>query len=544
MKRALLSLLVAGACAHVQAASVSCGPSRHADPAALTRADAALKRPGPTRARRELLLAEALADSAGALARHPGNAAATPKDRPGALDLLGRARTIWAAAQPNAELASRLWQRGRRDLLAHHCPLALGELESALGAADKAGDTRLAESILRDLARVAGAMRDDAVLKPIAPRLSALLEADSAPLAQDRLDGYLAAAGYYYRAQDNTRAETLLKRLREQARTANPQDGALLRRLDFELASVLYAQLRYKEAQALSAPLQRPPVEAPTPYLMHKQLEQDMAARVRAGDLAGAATLGREALARYTAERARADASMTAAAASQEAALAQGRQIDAAAAAAKLARSKADVSSLRTMAADIQSDLGEILHAQGQLDAALPLYETALRGYPAPEMVHVYKVNRILAAMGALYRTRGDTRALALQQQVHAALLPRLGKGPPRRHRRRRRNGGATPGAEGLCRRRAAGCAPARTRRAQPGAAGEARADPGSAGRHRHGPGRPRRRARFAGARGSGVGVRGRSRCRAKAQGASARGRAGQGHGCGARAPGEAGEIA
>ncbi|WP_210283914.1 hypothetical protein [Massilia sp. Se16.2.3] len=97
-------------------------------------------------------------------------------------------------------------------------------------------------------------MRDDAVLKPIAPRLSALLEADSAPLAQDRLDGYLAAAGYYYRAQDNTRAETLLKRLREQARTANPQDGALLRRLDFELASVLYAQLRYKEAQALSAP--------------------------------------------------------------------------------------------------------------------------------------------------------------------------------------------------------------------------------------------------------------------------------------------------
>ncbi|QNB00167.1 tetratricopeptide repeat protein [Massilia sp. Se16.2.3] len=179
---------------------------------------------------------------------------------------------------------------------------------------------------------------------------------------------------------------------------------------------------------------------------MHKQLEQDMAARVRAGDLAGAATLGREALARYTAERARADASMTAAAASQEAALAQGRQIDAAAAAAKLARSKADVSSLRTMAADIQSDLGEILHAQGQLDAALPLYETALRGYPAPEMVHVYKVNRILAAMGALYRTRGDTPARAGAAAAGAcrtAAAPR--QGPPRRHRRRRRNGGATP---------------------------------------------------------------------------------------------------
>lgn len=439
MKRTVLSLLLAmsgtafGAafCTASAASLDSDTPAIDWDRNALPRAQQALAAAQAAPGQQGRLLANALADLAGVAARQPGPAYGG-KRQPGsmaALDYLERAQAIWLALPPDAALAQALLQRGRGYRNANHCTLALNTLESALAVADKAGGAAapLSASILRELVPVAAAMGDDPTMNTLAPRLLAGLDTDPAPLAGPSYLAYLALADYYYRTEDNERAEVVLNRLQEKARAGGPEHAAALHRLRYELASVYYAQSRVREAQALLA---GPKPERTDPYGEFEHVEAQIAEAVRAGRLTAALAQGQAVLARYEQRRA-----------ANAAALAQA-QLDAAnpsasRAAVTEAQDRMDgarraAASYRLIVANLQGDVGELHHALGQQDQALALYEQSARDYRATGAIHLYRLERVHAAMALIYRARGDTaRALALQQQVRAVLLPLLGARHP-----------------------------------------------------------------------------------------------------------------
>lgn len=432
MKQYLLPLLLAAASSACAAAPLDCqSPPARSDVNAIARAEAQL---ASARAQPDqLALADALANMAAATASQQGSATRKTQGRDSALDLLGRAQPLWLAAPPDPALARSLSERGRGHIAARHCALALEVLETALAVSDKAGgkDDPLSGAILRDLVEVAAALDDDPTLNTLGGRLAAGIGADPSPFATNNLGAYLALNAYFYKTENNGPAEQLMTRLLERARSAVPQDAALIHRLTDELASVYYAQLRYKEAQALLGAPPQPAVRDPRQEA-HRKAEAAMVARVRSGDLAGALALGEETLARYEDQRARFETALAESAARQETAVKEGRRLDAEAEKIKLVAARFDGRVLQSRIADMQGKVGELQHALGRHAAALTLYDNALGNYLFPDTLHVYEVARIRADLALLHRTRGDfAAALALQQQVHQTLLPLLGTQHP-----------------------------------------------------------------------------------------------------------------
>ena len=449
MTRPLLPLLFAvSAGAFAQApvpvalpVAIACDtPVYKTDPEALARASQGLDRaradPGPE----NLYLAAALADLAFATARQGGPQAQRDANREAALDMAERAATIWHAASPSATLAQDLQRRARAARNADHCPLALSLFESALGVADAVTDkTRdandpLALSVARELMLLASAMSDDPTMNTLAPRLLAALSTDRAPLEGTSYAAYLAAADHFDRAEDNERAEALVNKLTERVRGAagDAASAPRLRRLNAERASIYYAQGRYKEAEAL-APQRvfgQPRQDALRAELENTQ--SDMTLQVRHGRLKDALSIGEAALARIEAGRASSQAALAEAQAQWEAEKRNGGRDALAAARKRLVQARLDANTWQQALADMQGNTGEVQHALGRLDLALPLYEQALQNYPSSAGSNVYAIERVRGDMALVYRARGDNaRALALQQQVHATLLPLLGAQHP-----------------------------------------------------------------------------------------------------------------
>jgi tetratricopeptide (TPR) repeat protein len=434
----LLALLL-GAMAGASAANLpSCGsPFVDPDPDALQRANSALTSATAAPGEQDLLLAAALADLAAATAGQPGGTARPAAGRASPLDLLERAQAIWARARPTPELARALQDRGRMLRTRNHCALAAGVFESALALSDKSGSAgeTMSTSIMRDAALVAIAMGDDPTLNTLAPRLLAALGADPTPLARYNLDVYLDVIAYYYKTEDNARAEQVASRLLAHARAVPAPDAALLRRLNYELASIYYAQLRYKEAEALVATLAKPSPGTVGHHAAIKDTEARMIALVRRGDLAGALALGQEALTLYEAKRDSAATTLTAAETTLEA------SAGANAPAPTLKSLRDQVAAARqerniyqAALASTQGQVGELLHALGRHEVALALYQQALASYEVSGYggLRIYEVLRVRGDLGLLYRARGETaKALALQQQVRAELLPLVGPQHP-----------------------------------------------------------------------------------------------------------------
>jgi tetratricopeptide (TPR) repeat protein len=288
---------------------------------------------------------------------------------------------------------------------------------------------------MRDAALVAIAMGDDPTLNTLAPRLLAALGADPTPLARYNLDVYLDVIAYYYKTEDNARAEQVASRLLAHARAVPAPDAALLRRLNYELASIYYAQLRYKEAEALVATLAKPSPGTVGHHAAIKDTEARMIALVRRGDLAGALALGQEALTLYEAKRDSAATTLTAAETTLEA------SAGANAPAPTLKSLRDQVAAARqerniyqAALASTQGQVGELLHALGRHEVALALYQQALASYEVSGYggLRIYEVLRVRGDLGLLYRARGETaKALALQQQVRAELLPLVGPQHP-----------------------------------------------------------------------------------------------------------------
>ncbi|WP_305824469.1 tetratricopeptide repeat protein [Massilia brevitalea] len=445
MTRPLLLLLL-GACAGAFAqapvpvalpVAIACDtPVYKADPEALARASQGLDRaradPGPE----NLNLAAALADLAFATAPQGGPQAQRDANRKAALDMAERAATIWHAASPSATLAQDLQRRARTARNTDHCPLALSLFESALAVVDKIRDANdpLALSVARELMLLASAMSDDPTMNTLAPRLLAALPADQAPLEGTSYAAYLAAADHFYRAEDNERAEALVNELSERVRGAagDAASAPRLRRLNAERASIYYAQGRYKEAEAL-APQRlsgQPRQDALRAELENTQ--SDMALQVRHGRLKDALAMGEAALARIQAGRASSQAALAEAQAQWEAEKRNGGRDALAAARNRLVQARLDANTWQQALADMQGNTGEVQHALGRSDLALPLYEQALQSYPSTAGSNVYAIERVRGDMALVYRARGDrARALALQQQVHATLLPLLGAQHP-----------------------------------------------------------------------------------------------------------------
>lgn len=442
LNRALLACLLAacgGAFAQVPVpagafGSIGCDtPVYQADPDGLARARGARDAAGTAPGLHNLALAAAEADLAFATVLQSAPLPQRDANRRAALDMADRAQTIWNAAPPSAALAQDILRRGRTARNAGHCPLALSLMESALAVADKtgaAGDP-LPLSVARELMLLATAMGDDPTVNALAPRLLAALDADPAPLDGIRYSAYLAAADHYYRNEDHERAEVLVNGLIDKGRTTNA-DAARLRRLHFERASIYYAQGRYQEAEALAAPAERPQPKLDGLQAELARVEADMAVQVRSGRLQAALAMGEAQLARLEAGRAASTAALQAAEAEWEAAKKEGKRDAMAAARTRYATARRDGAIRQVGLADMESYTGEIQHALGRLDLALPLYEKALDHYPAGGGANVYDIERVRGDMALVYRARGDRdRALALQRQVKQALLPLLGAQHP-----------------------------------------------------------------------------------------------------------------
>ena len=441
LKRALILCLLAAsgsAFAQLPAAgsvgAIGCDtPVYQVDPDGLARArqalDTAKAAPGP----HDLALAAAQADLAFATARQSGPLPQRDANRKAALDLAERAQAIWNAAPPSAALGQDILRRGRTARNAAHCPLALNLLESALAVADKAGGAGdpLALSVARELMLLATAMGDDPTVNLLAPRLLAALGADAAPLDGANYQAYLAAADYYYRSEDHERAEALVNGLIDKAR-ASGADPARLRRLEFERASIYYAQGRYQEAEALAAIADRPQARPDGLRADMKRMEAEMAGQVRSGRLQAALATGEAQLARLEAGRAASAAALQAAEAEWEAAKKEGKRDALAAARTRYATERRDGIVWQYGLANMESYVGEVQHALGRFELALPLYEKALEHYPAAGGANVYDIERVRGDLALVYRARGEkARALALQQQVKATLLPLLGAQHP-----------------------------------------------------------------------------------------------------------------
>jgi tetratricopeptide (TPR) repeat protein len=442
MKAALIMLLL-GTMAGASAANLpSCGsPFVDPDPGALPRANSALTSATAAPGEQDLLLAAALADLAAATAGQAGGTARPGAGRASALDLLERAQAIWSRARPTPELAHALQDRGRVLRARNHCALAAAMFESALAVSDKigtaagAGVDALAASIMRDAVLVAIAMGDDPTLNTLAPRLVAALGTDSTPLARHNLDVYLDVMAYYYKSEDNTRAEQVASRLLAHARAVPAPDESLLRRLNYELASIYYAQLRYKEAEALVATLAKPFPGGVGHHAAIKDTETRMIALVRGGDLAGALAVGQEALRLYEAKRDSAATALTAV----ETALEASAGANAPAPTLKslrdqVATARQERTIYQAALASAQGQVGELQHALGRHELALALYQQSLASHEVSGYggLRIYEVLRVRSDLALLYRARGETaKALALQQQVRAELLPLVGARHP-----------------------------------------------------------------------------------------------------------------
>jgi tetratricopeptide (TPR) repeat protein len=304
-----------------------------------------------------------------------------------------------------------------------------------IGTAAGAGVDALAASIMRDAVLVAIAMGDDPTLNTLAPRLVAALGTDSTPLARHNLDVYLDVMAYYYRSEDNTRAEQVASRLLAHARAVPAPDESLLRRLNYELASIYYAQLRYKEAEALVATLAKPFPGAVGHHAAIKDTETRMIALVRGGDLAGALAVGQEALRLYEAKRDSAATALTAV----ETALEASAGANAPAPTLKSLRDQVGTTRqertiYQAALASAQGQVGELQHALGRHELALALYQQSLASYEISGYggLRIYEMLRVRSDLALLYRARGETaKALALQQQVRAELLPLVGARHP-----------------------------------------------------------------------------------------------------------------
>jgi len=443
MKRSFLPLIAALLLASAQAttaaavtasSTLDCDTPRPvSDLAALPRAtqalDAAQAAPGP----HNLLLASALADMALVRARLAASSARKGPAGPQPLDYLERAQTIWQAAPADAALTEALLQRGRAMRSENHCALALGVLETALAVADKTkGDNaQLAGVAVRELVQVAAAIGDDPTMHTVAPRLLAALATDPAPLKEPSYPAYLALADYYYKTEDNERAELVLNSLIERARTAVPSDQGVRRRLQTELASVYYAQSRYAEAEQLVARA-APTAGRDLITVDSLRVEGEMTAKVRAGQLKAALTLGEAALARYGALLGMAEAALNTARTEREGASKAARHGEAEAARQNMIKAGQERAAYRLALVNTQGNVAELHHGLGEYEEALALYEQCIGDDPGGSALRLYKTSRMRAGMALIYRARGDTaRALALQQQVRAELLPLLGARHP-----------------------------------------------------------------------------------------------------------------
>lgn len=157
-----------------------------------------------------------------------------------------------------------------------------------------------------------------------------------------------------------------------------------------------------------------------------------MALQVRHGRLKDALAIGEAALKRIEAGRASSQAALAEAQAQWEVEKRNGGRDALAAARKRLAQARLDANTWQQALADMQGNTGEVQHALGRPDLALPLYEQALQNYPSTVGTNVYAIERVRGDMALVYRAQGDrARALALQQQVQATLLPLRGAQHP-----------------------------------------------------------------------------------------------------------------
>jgi hypothetical protein len=433
MKRHLLSLLLAACSGPVFAAKpalctpILTPPNPDLIARAASRLAAAHEQPGTER----LALADADANFAREILLQSGSATAGIDGGPVPQDLMRDALAIWSQAQPSAALARNLRSQATEFANAHQCAFAQSVLQAALTIADRTAgaDSPDALAVVEDALKVAMALGDATTVSTLTPRRLASLRPRTAPLNKAALDVNEDLIEFHYQQNDNELAEQYAQR----SLALLPHDqlaAANARRLQFDLASIYYAELRFADAEALRTSLGK---SAPSQGPFERERDA-LIERVRAGDLEGALARGQALLAEYQRAWDKDKAARDAA----EQRFEQLRKTpDAAKAAVEKAGRELSDLRYRTGAAalhtgQLQNYVGEILLALGRLDEGAAACEAALAAFGTTRSATWSDVNAAKSDLAVLARMRGDTaRALALQEEVLKALLPLLGPEHP-----------------------------------------------------------------------------------------------------------------
>jgi tetratricopeptide (TPR) repeat protein len=436
MKRRLLPLLLAACCASASAAETSlCAalpllPNDDAIAQAKERLAAAKAAPSEGR----LDVADASVVLASAILRRTGQVDVGLDGGPPPFRLVQDALVIWSQARPDAALVRRIQAAEVPLLNAHQCRPALSVLQAAASAAQQAGGDGLAIGIAHDTLRVALALNDAAAVRSAAPRWTAALQQLTSPLGLAELDVVFDLLAFDYRNEDNAGAEQLAQRALALLPRNLPSSPASARRLNAELASIYYAQLRFAEGEALRASLVTAKPAEQNAHAEFTRRRDALAAQVRSGDLLGAGTGLESALPAY--ERALETArSALAAAEGRQAAL----QADPATMKNALAQAARDAAGARGLVAasamrlaELLDAAGEIEHAQGRLDAAIAFYERALATLNKDQAAGSVEAARFRSDLALALHARGKAaQALVLQEQVLQVLLPLYGAAHP-----------------------------------------------------------------------------------------------------------------
>lgn len=358
-------------------------------------------------------------------------------DKAGADALSDQAVQAWSA-QPSAAHLAALRAAARRHYAYNYCDKAALLFQTAFQMSERLGGEYNDEAfaLLNELVELYLGARRWQEFQPAAVKLLAYREqrglgpdAASEALYRHVLRGYLRDEQYKTAEQA---AQRLLAYWQPQ-----PGKGPQLQETLHMLAAAYYGQLRYEEGEQQyrrSVELGGAP---PAPPSRGPALRMRMAALYREGRVAQALEQGQAALAGWRQERAALTAELT----RQRQALVPGEaapQLDGAWPTGLAPERAAEVNQLlarrraqRLAVADLEHDLAELYHHQGQLAPAAELYLLAQETYEqlAPASL---AAGQTLAALGQLYRVQGRREAArALQQRALAVLQPLLGEAHP-----------------------------------------------------------------------------------------------------------------
>jgi tetratricopeptide (TPR) repeat protein len=345
------------------------------------------------------------------------------RDPVGAQALVETAFGLWVTLPDSAALVADLQQRAAKLNTSNNCALARPLLVLALEMSERALGSAAPQtlSVLTDLVLQDAKQHNIAGISANGARLADAWSHNGEPAVAITAPVYHALVEVYYREQRYAVAESLAQRaLHNAERAYGENNGQVAAWLD-DIASLQFAVMRTKEAQATLArakKMRNKPQQQQNEYTIQKQIEEQMRKLFRNGEVDAAIKFGERELSKL------------------EQALSEDQQVLDIISATAIppgadASSRERLNRHANFAAAMQVRVAELYHSLRSYGQAEPLYQQALARYASlgsDELV----IAAARSDLAMLYREQADyQRALPLQLQALDTLLPAYGVDHP-----------------------------------------------------------------------------------------------------------------